>query len=393
MTRRRAIRPLGAGTAAAATGLYTGCAVPRRRLVDAETIVRTAVERGVIPGAVLQIRADGAVVYERAFGRAHIEREAPLQADDVFPIASLTKPAVAAAVLQLRDAGRLDLDDPIARYLPEFADAKVIVTADTTRPARRAITVRHLLAHTSGLDGFTVGHALLRPLYERANIVYEGPFGLREKLQRLGAMPLAHDPGDAWTYGLSSDVAGRLVEVVAGEDLDRYLARCIFEPLGMKRTYFSVPPEALSRVVARHVRRETGLALMSGVPAPDRVRDVSGGGGLYTTIGDYGRFVQALLDGGRPILDERSVNEMTTNQIGALIAAFRIRYGLSLGVATADAPGASPLPVGGFGWYGIYSTWFWAIPRKRAAVLLFCNVLEPAMSLPLFSDILLAAGM
>jgi CubicO group peptidase (beta-lactamase class C family) len=367
--------------------------VPCCRLLDAETIVRSAVERGALPGAVLQIQTDGAVVYERAFGRAHIEREAPLQADDVFPVASLTKPVVAAAVLQLRDAGHLDLDDPIVHYLPEFADAKVIVTADTTRPARRAITVRHLLTHTSGLDGFTVGHALLRPLYERADIVYEGPLALREKLRRLGTMPLAHDPGDAWTYGLSSDVAGRLVEVIAGEDLDRYLARRIFEPLGMKRTYFSAPPEDLGRVVARHVRRERGLALMSGAPSADRVRDVSGGGGLYTTIGDYSRFVQALLDGGRPILDERSVAEMTTNQIGGLAAAFRIRYGLSLGLATADAPGTSPLPVGGFGWYGIYSTWFWALPQKRAAVLLFCNVLESGMNLPLFRDVAHAALM
>jgi CubicO group peptidase (beta-lactamase class C family) len=386
------MRQYGA-SAAAATGLYTGCAVPRRRLLDAETTVRAAVERGAVPGAVLQIRTDGDVVYERAFGRANVERETPLETDDLFPVASLTKPVVATAVLQLREAGRLDLDDPIARYLPEFADAKVMVGAGVTRPARRPITVRHLLTHTSGLDGFTVAHALLRPLYERAEIVYEGPLPLREKLRRLGAMPLAHDPGEAWTYGLSSDVAGRLVEVVAGEDLDRYLARRIFEPLGMKRTYFFVPPEEQRRAVARHVRRERGLAVMSGTPAPDRVRDVSGGGGLYTTIGDYGRFVQALLDGGRPILDARSVTETTTNQIGRLAAAFRIRYGLSLGVATADAPGASPLPVGGFGWYGIYSTWFWASPAKRAALLLFCNVLEPGMNLGLVSDVARAAGL
>jgi CubicO group peptidase (beta-lactamase class C family) len=367
--------------------------VPRRRLSDADTLVQSAVDRGALPGAVLQVRRDGAVVHERAFGRAHIEREGPLRTDDLFPVASLTKPIVAAAVLQLREAGRLALDDPIARYLPEFADAQVIVAPDATRPARRPITVQHLLTHTSGLDGFTVAHALLRPLYERAQIVYEGPLTLREKLRRLGAMPLAHDPGEAWTYGLSSDLAGRLVEVVAGEDLDRYLERRIFEPLGMTRTYFSVPPEERPRVVARHVRRERGLALMAHAPAVDRVREPSGGGGLYTTIGDYGRFVQALLDGGDPILGERSTTEMTTNQIGGLMATFRIRYGLSLGVATADAPGASPLPVGGFGWYGIYSTWFWAVPARRAALLLFSNVLEPEMNLALVSDVARAAGM
>ena len=383
---------MGAG-GAAATGLYTGCAVPRRSLLDADTAVRDAVDRGVVPGAVLQIRHDGTVVHERAFGRAHIEREAPLQANDLFPVASLTKPVVAAAVLQLRDAGRLRLDDPVATYLPEFADATVIVSEGVTRPARRPISVRHLLTHTSGLDGFTVAHDLLRPLYERADIVYQGPLTLREKLRRLGTMPLAHDPGEAWTYGLSSDVAGRLVEVIAQEALDRYLARHVFEPLGMKRTYFVVPHEERGRVVTRHVRRESGLALMTGVPAVDEPREPSGGGGLYTTIGDYGRFVQALLDGGRSLMQERSVTDMTENQIGPLTAAFRIRYGLSVGVATAEAFGSSPLPVGGFGWYGIYSTWFWAMPRKRAAVLLFSNVLEPGMNLPLFSEVLRAAGM
>src|SRR5262249_52348168 len=154
-----------------------------------------------------------------------------------------------------------------------------------------------------------------------------------------------------------------------------------------------VPPEESGRVVTRHVRRETGLAVMTGVPDPQRPHDVSGGGGLYTSIGDYGRFVQALLDGGRAVLDAPSVAEMAEDQIGPLTAAFRIRYGLGVGVATADASGSSPLPVGGFGWYGIYSTWFWAIPRKRAAVLLFCNVLEPGMNLPLFSEVLRTSGM
>ena len=392
MTRRMAIL-LMAGSGAAGTGLYTGCAVPRRRLVDADALVRYAVERGLVPGAVLQMCVDGTVVHERAFGRAHVERTAPLRADDLFPVASLTKPVVAAAVLQLRDAGRLALDDPIAVYLPEFADATVIVAEGVTRPARRPITVRHLLTHTSGVDGFTVAHDLLRPLYERAAIVYEGPLTLRQKLRRLGAMPLAHDPGDAWTYGLSSDVAGRLVEVVGGAPLDHHLARHVFEPLGMKRTYFVVPPHERQRVVARHVRRECALALMSGAPDPARVSEPSGGGGLYTTIADYGRFVQALLAGGRSLLDERSVAEMTQNQIGALTAAFRVRYGLGMGVATADAPGSPPLPVGGFGWYGIYGTWFWAMPRKRAAVLMFCNVLEPGMNAALFSEVLRATGM
>jgi len=375
----------------AATGLYTGCAVARRRFLEAETILRDAVERGVLPGAVLQVRADGAVVDERAFGRADITREAPLRADALFPVASLTKPVVAAAILQLRDARRLSLDDPLADYLPQFANPTVIVGPGATRPARRPITIRHLLTHTSGVDGFTVAHPLLRPLYERADIVYQGPLTLREKLERLGAMPLAHDPGEAWTYGLGSDLAGRVVEVVANEPLDRYLARRLFEPLGMKRTFFAVPPGVGAAVVTRHGRRDGRLAPMAGVPDPERPRDVSGGGGLHTTVGDYGTFVQALVDAEVPLVEPRSVTDMTTNQIGHLEAAFRIRYGLSVGVTTPEASGA--FPVGGFGWYGIYSTWFWALPRLRRAVLLFCNVLEPGMNETLVTDVFRAAGM
>jgi CubicO group peptidase (beta-lactamase class C family) len=346
-------------------------------------------ERG-LPGAVLSIRSHGRVIFERAFGRRRVGEDAPLEIDDLFAVASLTKPTVAAGVLQLCEAGRLGLDDEVAMYLPEFRDPKVLTRYDAStgaiqaRPAPTAVTIRHLLTHTSGIHhGFVTDDSVMGRLYARAGVAHDAGISLAENVRRLGPLPLAHDPGAAWTYGLSSDVAGRLIEVVSGEPLDRYLERWVFEPLGMRATFFFVPPEERHRVVARH-RRADDRASMA--PYDEEAAHVSGGGGLFTTAKDYARFVEALLAGGRPILGEASVREMTRNQIGPL-TALGLKYGLSLGLATRDAPGKNPLPIGGFGWYGVFSTWFWALPDRRASVLLFGNALDPEMNLPLFSQV------
>jgi CubicO group peptidase (beta-lactamase class C family) len=359
---------------------------------EADRLVRAAVERREIPGAALHVRADGRVVHDRAFGRRDVGEDIALGVDDVFPVASLTKPVVAVGLLRLLECGVLQLDDPIARHLPEFDHPTVLVSYDletraiVTRPALGVVTVRHLLTHTAGIHhGFPRPDDVMGTLYERAGVVHGDGMAMAEKIKRLGPLPLVHDPGQAWTYGLSSDVAGRLVEVVSGQALDEYLARYVFEPAGMRSTYFLVPAEARSRLVIPHVR-EGG----SVVPAPwARSRGEtypSGGGGLHTTVGDYARFVQVLVDGGPPILSREIVALMCQNHIGHL-TGFGFKYGLGVGLATDEAPGESPLPVGGFGWYGIYSTWFWTLPRRRAVVLLFSNVLESGMNLPLFARV------
>ena len=351
-------------------------------------VVRDAVARGEIPGAVLHVRAGGRAILEEGFG---------LSPDALFPVMSLTKPVVAAAILQLAEAGKLRVEDPVAAYIPEFARPRVLVRYDaatggmTTRPARREITLRDLLTHTAGIHH---GHVEIDPvlgaIYAKAGVVHDSRLLLADKMAKLGALPLAHDPGARWTYGLSSDVLGRVLEVVAGEPLDRQLTRAIFEPLGMRRSFMVVPPDERARVVARYHRGAKGLAPMPGDPHEAEARYLSGGGGLVTTIGDYARFVQALLDGGAPILTPASVRAMTRNQIGGL-RAFGFRWGYSVAVSTPNARGQSALPVGGFGWYGIYGTWFWAMPREGAAVLCFTNVLRSDMTLPLFARVVGAA--
>src|SRR5437867_4092679 len=272
-----------------------------------------------MPGAVLSVRRHDRVICEHAFGRRRVDQDALLEVDDLFSVASLTKPIVAAGVLQLCEAGLLELDDEVGKYLPEFAEPRVLTSYDMAtgaieaRAARTPVTIRHLLAHTSGIHhGFVTDDSVMGTLYDRAGVVHDAWLPLEENVRRLGPLPLTHEH-EAAAYA-------------------------------------------------------------------------SGGGGLFTTVQDYARFVQALLDGGRPILGQVSVWNMTNNQIGSL-NALGLKYGLGLGLATPDAPGRSPLPVGGFGWYGIFSTWFWALPDRRAIVLLFGNVLEADMNLPLFSGV------
>jgi CubicO group peptidase (beta-lactamase class C family) len=359
----------------------------------ADALLREAIERGDLPGAILSIRRRGRVLVEEAFGRARIDDDVALTTQHLFPVASLTKPVVAAAALQLAEAGKLRVDDPVSAFLPEFSQPRVLVKYDaatgvvTTRPARGVLTLRHLLTHTAGIHhGHVEIDPLLGTIYQKAGVVYDSRIPLAEKMRRLGPLPLAHDPGVRWTYGLSSDVLGRVVEVVAGVPLDQYLARSIFEPLGMRRTYFFVPPDERGNVVGRYSWRAGGLHAMPPDPFASEARYVSGGGGLVTSVADYARFAQALLDGGAPILSRASVRAMTRNQIGTL-SAFGFRWGFSVAVSTPNARGHSALPVGGFGWYGIFGTWFWAMPREQMLVMLFSNVLRADMMLSLFARV------
>ena len=356
-------------------------------------MIRQAIARGDIPGAILRVQIRGRVRYEQAFGQKDIERDVELTPDDVFPVASLTKPVVAVAILQLCERGALRLGDPVSAYLPEFDRPRVLVKYDIdtgemrTRPARRSVTLRDLLTHTAGIHHGYVGiDPVMGAIYKNGGVVYDSRVLLAEKIRRLGVLPLAHDPGTRWTYGLSSDVLGRVVEVVAGVPLDRYLSPAIFEPLQMRRTYLLVPPEERASVVSRYSKDTGTIRPMPPDPFEAEARYLSGGGGLHTTIGDYARFGQALLDGGGRVLTRPGVEAMTRNQLGPL-TAFGFRWGYSVAVSTPEAPGRTALPTGGFGWYGIFGTWFWAIPRRQALVLLFTNVLREDMTLPLFARV------
>ena len=230
------------------------------RLKRIDTMLAGWVERGRTNGAVALIVRDGKIVYHKAFGHNDEDRKDPVQKDDIYRIASQTKAITSVAAMMLYEEGKFLLDDPVSRYIPEFAKPVVLDkfnAADssyTTVPAKSEVTIRHLLTHTSGIGYAGIGSREANAIYARADIPSGIGTGnghaLATDMKRLAKLPLLHQPGERWTYGLNTDVLGYLVEVLSGMSLDRFFQTRIFEPLGMKDTYFNVPAAKHSRVVS-----------------------------------------------------------------------------------------------------------------------------------------------
>lgn len=304
----------------------------------------------------------------------------------VFPIHSMTKPIVSVAVLQLVEEGRLALDDPIERYLPEFADAEVVVLDESgvlvgTRSALRSITIADLLGHTSGLGYAMFADGALKTLYEEAELGREFTSN-RELSRAIAALPLAFEPGSQWRYGRSTDVLGALLEELEGASLQSILTYRVFVPLGMEDTAFCVPSNRRDR------RASDGLSPISStlgsnqsvtIRLPGSLLDpveepaaCNAGGGLYSTASDYLAFCQMLLGGGQwngvRVLSEESVRLLTTDRIAGLPRqGFLGDRGFGLGVAVLTEDSAGPLngSVGSFHWSGIAGTSFFVDPEER----------------------------
>jgi CubicO group peptidase (beta-lactamase class C family) len=344
-----------------------------------DTSLRSAVERKDVPGVVALISDRERVLYQSAFGVADVATGRPLTTDALFRIASMTKPITSVALMQLIEQGRLGLEDPAEKYLPELAGLKVIESFDATtgayrvRPASRPATVKHFLTHTSGL-AYPFTSAIWRDFKPHAGETY--PFG----------GPLLFDPGERWHYSTSTDVVGRLVEVVSGQKLEDYFREHIFAPLKMDDTSYNVPQEKAPRLVAQQqragARMDGAIELQNPqlgltIPAP------VGGGGLASTASDYGRFVRMLLNGGVldgvRVLKAETVALMGQNQIGAIsvpalksalprsadftfIADGRDKWGLGFLITADQVPGKrSP---GSLSWGGINNTFFWIDPNR-----------------------------
>jgi CubicO group peptidase (beta-lactamase class C family) len=331
---------------------------------------------------------DGRTVYHKAYGARDMTTHAAQRPDDIFRIASQTKAITSLAVMMLWEEGRFGLDEPIARYLPAFDKQTVLATfnpADstyTTKPARRATTIRQLLTHTSGLDYADIGSDEFKAIYAKAGLSAIGHEGdvLADKIDRLARLPLKQEPGEAWTYSLSIDVLGRLVEVVSGMPLDRFFRTRIFEPLRMNDTYFAIPPAKRDRLVTMHVMKDDVLVASHepqlGIHADYPIRNVSyfsGGAGLSSTTADYARFLQLFLNAGEldgvRLLGRKTVEMMLTNQVGTLKPAF----GLGFQLETAETDFRSPESVGSFSWGGAFNTSYWADPKERLIGLIFTN--------------------
>src|SRR5260221_1135899 len=250
--------------------------ISSERLMRIDQVLSDYVAKGYIPGAVALIVRNGKIVYEKSFGFSDVENKLSLKNDNIFRIASQSKAITSLAVMLLWEEGKFSLDDPISKYIPEFKDPKVLITFNekdssyTTEPARSEITIRQLLTHTSGIDYAGIGSKEMKAIYAKARIpVGFGPPNekLGEKMKVLGTLPLRHQPGEKFTYGLNSDVLGYVVEVVSGMNLDVFFQKRIFEPLGMNDTYFYLPKEKQNRLVT--VSEDKDGVLRKVVPAKD----------------------------------------------------------------------------------------------------------------------------
>jgi CubicO group peptidase (beta-lactamase class C family) len=354
------------------------------------------INKGWMTGAVGLIVRNGKIVYYKSAGHNDVATKTPLQKDDIFRIASQTKAITSVAVMMLFEEGKFLLDDAVSKYIPAFVNQQVLDkfnaadTTYTTVPAKRPITIRDLLTHTSGIGYAQIGSNEAKAIYAKNNIT-AGLDVTNDKLpdamNRLGGLPLMFQPGDRWMYGLNIDLLGDLVEIWSGMSLDDFFRTRIFQPLGMNDTYFNVPEAKAKRLVylysedsLGHLNKETGKAFDLNVNYPLRHKTYfSGGGGLSSTIYDYAIFLQMLLNGGiydgNRILSRNTVRMMTTNQIGDINFGNN-KFGLGFSLVTEKSAGAFPSNSGTFSWGGAFTTSYWADPKEKMIILFYRQVLD-----------------
>ena len=358
------------------------------RLKRIDDAMNDWVKQGWMNGAVGMIIRDGKIVYYKAAGYNDIDAKIPLPKDDIFRIASQTKAITSVAVMMLYEEGKFLLDDPVSKYISSFAHEQVLDkfnetdSSYTTVPAKRDVTIRDLLTHTSGIDYAQIGSKEAKAIYAKNNItagldVHNDK--LSDAMNRLGSLPLLHQPGEKWTYGLNIDLLGDLIEIWSGMTLDEFFHKRIFEPLGMNDSYFNVPKEKENRLVnlyqedsLGHLIKQSGEALGVDVNYPLRTKTYfSGGGGLSSTIYDYAIFLQMLLNGGeyngKRLLSRNTVRIMTMNQIGDIDFGNN-KFGLGFAIVTEKSSGESPSQAGTFSWGGAFSTSYWVDPKEKMIV-------------------------
>jgi CubicO group peptidase (beta-lactamase class C family) len=368
------------------------------RLARIGEVLRADIEKGRLPGAVIAVARRGKLVYYQAFGYLDKDAGTKMTADAIFSIASMTKPVVAAGALQLYEHGQVQIDDPVSAYLPQFAKMQVAALRANdggapgfdTVPAARAVTIQDLMRHTSGIVYGGRGSTPVHKLYPASSSSAGKEMTGTEFIDKLGSLPLLHQPGSTWDYGFGLDVLGQVIERVSGQPLGRYLEAQIFKPLGMVDTGFNVPPEKLKRYAK-------AFASDPDTGKPQFVLDLSkplkfecGGGCAASTAADYLRFAQMLLNGGqlggKRVLGRKTVEYMLSNQLAPgtvnLIGnadPTSADMGFGLGVAVRTTPGIVRKlgSVGEFAWNGAYGTSWWADPKEQLAVVFMAQTPGP----------------
>lgn len=349
------------------------------------------VKNGWMNGSVGMVIRDGKIIYYQSAGYNDLAAKTAMPKDGIFRIASQTKAITSVAVMMLYEEGKFLLDDPVSKYIPSFANEKVLDkfneadTTYTTVPAKRDITIRDLLTHTSGIGYAQIGSKAANAIYAKSHItagldVYDDK--LSDAMTRLGSLPLMHQPGEKWTYGLNIDLLGYLVELWSGMTLDEFFHKKIFAPIGMNDSYFNIPKEKAKRLVnlyqedsLGHLIKPSGKVLGTDINYPLRNKIYfSGGGGLSSTIYDYAIFLQMLLNGGEyngvRLLSRNTVRMMTSNQIGDVDFGGD-KFGLGFDIVTDQSSGRFPSQAGTFSWGGAFATSYWVDPKEKMIVLFY----------------------
>lgn len=352
------------------------------------------VDKGWMQGGAALVIRNNKIVYYKAVGFNDKEMKVAMQKDQIFRIASQTKAITSVAIMILFEEGKLLLDDAVSKYIPAFAKQQVLDkfnaadTSYTTVPAKKEITIRELLTHTSGLGYAQIGSREANAIYAKSNIT--AGIGVKDDklldaMNRLAKLPLMHQPGEKWTYGLNTDLLGCLVEVISGMSLDEFFRTRIFEPLAMTDTYFSIPKNKAWRLAKLYREDSTGKLvkatanMLNGKTiTPDYPLEgstyYSGGAGLSSTIYDYAVFLQMLLNGGihngKRILSRNTVRLMTMNQIGDL-ALGNDKFGLGFQVVTERGSARTPSNPGTFSWGGAFATSYWVDPKEKMVFLFY----------------------
>jgi CubicO group peptidase (beta-lactamase class C family) len=373
----------------------------KTRLQRIDKFIEKEIHENRIPGASVLLIKKGQIVYNKAFGYADIESKRPMKTDDIFRIASQTKAITSVAAMMLWEEGKFLLDDPVSKFIPAFQSPKVLTgfnpqdSSYTTRPAKREITIRHLLTHTSGLIYQLpyMGDPQLAAVYKKAGIpALLGSPGTTTgaKMQELAKLPLLHDPGEAFTYGLSTDLLGYLVEIWSGQNLETFFRERIFHPLEMNDTYFNLPAEKVARLVSVYQPVQGGKLVKAATvfdggpgnyPAIAHTY-LSGGGGLSSTTADYAKFLQMVLHKGsykgKQILSPATVELMLTNQLANNVGTTawppmpeNFQFGLGFALETERNDYLQPLRKGSFSWEGALATYYWVDPQEELIALFY----------------------
>lgn len=365
------------------------------RLARIDQALQSYVDNDEIAGAVALVLRDGRPVYEKAVGWADRESGRRMTTDAIFRIASQSKAITSTAVLMLVEEGKISLQDPVSRFIPQFAHTTVATRADTGRrisPAKRQITIHDLLTHTAGISYGT--DSLVAPLYAAKGLGPAAGWGwytadknepICTTMERLASLPFVSQPGERWVYGYNIDILGCVVERASGMPLDQFIRTRITDPLGMKDTFFFIPPEKKQRLVtvymndsAGNLRRAPEGPRGQGHYVDGPRRSFSGGAGLLSTAHDYARFLQMIANGGQldgaRILAPRTVRLMTTNQIDTLMKSWAPCSGFGLTFGVHDRFGCDEfLSEGSYFWGGAYGSSYFVDPREHLIIVFMEN--------------------